>query len=1310
MPVRYVERPQRRASSAVERREFVLNDPPVPKRTSRADRISALSAIVPGLGSMAMIVSPGMSPLFHLIGAATAVPSIALIGMRTLTGRRGGEREKYLAYLRDLDGRVEYHNQQERAELNGANPDPVSLAAVVDDLDRLWERRPGDGDFVLVRIGTGSGPASSPVKPPATTHLDRLDPTCVKALHDFVDEHANIEGLPLLIDLRQHPLLVVHGPLHYPLSLVRAMITQLAVFHGPDDVVIAIATAPERIQDWEWTKWLPHTQHHSFRDITGPVPLIAHDHGSLHDLLKAYVHDRGPHSKTALAPRPFILVVFDGITIPSDWCSPRLSGLHGATLLELVRGDAPADLEAASLAANPDMISVYSGPGASDRKTDEIELASAETVARRLAPLRLRSDDQGTVVPAGVGFAELMGIGDPRSFDPGEAWRQLPPRDRLRVPIGVGMNGEPVVLDIKEAALGGMGPHGLCIGATGSGKSEVLRTLVLALAVTHSSENLNFVLSDFKGGATFAGMAEMPHTAAVITNLADDLTMVDRMRDAIVGEMNRRQELLRDGGSFKNIHDYEIARAAGATLVPMPNLVIVLDEFSEMLTAKPEFLDLFIQIGRIGRSLGVHLLLASQRLEEGKLRGLDTFLSYRLGLKTFSEAESRIVLGTGDAFRLPQKPGSGYLKSVGANTASRAGTLFKAAYVSGPSAAAQPPSRSGGTGNQRPVVFSSAGYTGPEPDIIAPVPVAEPELEGQPSVLDALVAGMKGRGPRAHQVWLPPLTHSPTLGRLLGTVREVPGRGLTATAYPGTGRLTVPVGIADKPLEQKHESYHIDLSGAAGHVLVVGGPRSGKSTFVRTVLTALALTHSPEQVQFFLLDFSGGGLSKLGELPHSCAAGDRHTPEILKRAVKKVASILEDRERAFREHAIESIEDYRARRARGELPDEEYGDVFLVVDGWQSFKADFGELCDEVAALAQRGLGYGVHVLLSTARWADVRPSLKDVVHTRIELRLGDPAESDIDRRRAANVPEGKPGHGLIRNKLHLLAALPCLAAPAGQIGMEAAAADTTRQISRLWPGKPAPQLRLLPELLPWDSLPTAADRPPNAIPLGIEETRLDPVHLDFTTDPHFVIFGESESGKTTVLRTIIRGICDTYSPSEARILLVDYRRTLLGAMPDSHRLEYCASAAAVQPALAQTRPFLEARQPGLSVTTEQLRNRSWWSGPDVYLIVDDYDLVAGTGGNPLVSLADLLPLGRDLGLHVILARASGGAGRALFEPVMQRLRDMRQPGLILSGDREEGALLGNVRPSRQPPGRGMLIPRKQPPVLIQTAHTPERA
>ncbi|MYS45575.1 type VII secretion protein EccCa, partial [Streptomyces sp. SID5998] len=378
--------------------------------------------------------------------------------------------------------------------------------------------------------------------------------------------------------------------------------------------------------------------------------------------------------------QPHLVVVLDGVSLSPTSLLASPEGLQGVTVLEVVPGELTAGRGDLSIVVRPQELRLESAHGMVYEGTpDVLSYEAAEALARQLAPLRVASGgDDDEPLLANLEFTDLLNLGDAASVDPKRTWRPRAQAERLRVPIGLGEDGRPVMLDLKEAAQEGMGPHGLCVGATGSGKSELLRTLVLGLAVTHSSETLNFVLADFKGGATFAGMAQLPHVAAVITNLADDLTLVDRMGDSIRGELNRRQEMLRDAGNYANIHDYEKARAAGAPLQPIPSLVLVIDEFSELLTAKPDFIDMFVQIGRIGRSLGVHLLLASQRLEEGRLRGLETYLSYRVGLRTFSAAESRAALGVPDAYELPNIPGSGFLK-FGTDEMVR----FKAAYVSG---------------------------------------------------------------------------------------------------------------------------------------------------------------------------------------------------------------------------------------------------------------------------------------------------------------------------------------------------------------------------------------------------------------------------------------------------------------------------------------------------------------------------------------------------------------------------------------------------------------------------------------------------
>ncbi|HEV3169989.1 MAG TPA: type VII secretion protein EccCa [Actinocrinis sp.] len=1327
-----VKRPPRVHPPQVPSGEIHLEPPPELSRTAKGSAGDAAMQALPmlaGVGSVAFFFMPGTNMLMKLMGGMTLLSSLGFVVM-SMTKGRGGQgkgkmadaRRDYLRYLSQVRARVRETQEQQYTAQMWSHPAPAHLWAIVTSGQRLWERRPTDADFAQVRLGSGAQRLSTPLVAPDTAPVDELEPICADALRRFITVQGTLDALPLAVSFRSFWHVLIGpvgkaGTADDARAEARSILAQLVTFHAPDEVRIAVIAAENRRQHWEWVKWLPHAQHPKDTDAAGPVRLIFGDAAELEDALGGELTDRARFSRDAppMYDQPHIVVVVDGARASGESMLLHGDGLMGVTVVEIdvdghsgpVRGGVHLGIEGTVLHLETASGATFTG------NADRLSIPQAEALARQLAPLRVGGGADGDEpLLSALDFTDLMGIGDPGQFDTRRGWKRLSPQDRLRVPIGVGENGEPVIIDIKEAAMGGMGPHGLCIGATGSGKSEVLRTLVLALAVTHSSENLNFVLSDFKGGATFAGMSEMPHTAAVITNLADDLTMVDRMRDAIVGEMNRRQEMLRDGGNFKNIHDYEKARSAGAALTPMPNLVIVLDEFSEMLTAKPEFLDLFIQIGRIGRSLGVHLLLASQRLEEGKLRGLDTYLSYRLGLKTFSAAESRVVLGVPDAFNLPSIPGSGYLKTVGQEGGNPAGARFKAAYVSGPYRPQTRTTVERTLDHRRPTFFTSAYQAPPRIDeSVVAAPVARQEDDALvDTVLDVLVRQMEGQGPPAHQVWLPPLNEPPTLDQLMPGLQATAQRGLQATEYSGSGRLLVPIGIADKPIEQKREVYQIDLSSAAGHAVVVGGPRTGKSTMVRTILTGLALGHTPAEVQFFCLDFGGGSLATISGLPHMSGVGGRLDQDVVRRIVSEVVSIVDKREESFRRNGIDSIGTFRARRARGELPDELFGDVFLVVDGWQTLRTEFEMLEQDILDVAQRGLGFGVHVIITAARWAEIRPQLKDAVNTRIELRLGDPMESDIDRKVAVNVPAGAPGRGLTKGKLHFLGALPRIDGVEDATDLIDGVAKTVAAIADAWQGPTAPKVRMLPLMVGYHELPPAAQRPGQVVPLGVDETKLEPVYLDFNADPHFLMFGEGESGKTSVLRALIQGITEAYTPQQARILAVDYRRALLGAIPESHQLAYCAAAPAVQSVVAEVRPFLEKRQPGPDVTQEQLRTRSWWTGPEVFVIVDDYDLVATQGSNPLSPLGEFLPMARDLGFHLIISRASGGASRALFEPLIQRIRESRQPGLMLSGEREEGQLIGQVRPSQQPPGRGTLVSRKHGTMLIQTAYLPPPA
>ncbi|MFB7514375.1 type VII secretion protein EccCa [Streptomyces sp. NPDC056144] len=1311
-----VKRPPRALPPEVPGEELVLESPP---ELPRGQQESALMQLLPmlGMGSSVVFFFMTPSPIMRIMGVLMLASTVAMAVAQFVRFRRGTQgqmadvRRDYLKYLAQTRRTVRRTARKQRDAQLYLHPSPEQLWSVVAEGSRVWERRVGDHDFGQARIGLGAQQLATPLVAPDTAPVDELEPLCAGAMQQFLAVHGTLDGLPMAVSMRAFYHVTVSGDAESAQAAARALVAQLVTLHSPDDLMLAVVAARGSQERWDWTKWLPHAQIPGQVDGAGTKRLFGDDLGELEGPIRSRLDGRPRFSRDnqPVLDQPHVVVVLDGGIVPPDSLLAAAEGLQGVTIVEVVSGELDEPRGGLSVVVRPGRLSLEFGGGyAYEGQPDGMSLAAAEALARQLAPLRMGGGDDDEPLLANLDFTDLLNLGDAESVDVARTWRPRTVAERLRVPIGVGEDGQPVMLDLKEAAQEGMGPHGLCVGATGSGKSELLRTLVLGLAVTHSSETLNFVLADFKGGATFAGMSQMPHVAAVITNLSDDLTLVDRMGDAIRGELQRRQELLRSAGNYANIHDYEKARAAGAPLEPLASLVLVIDEFSELLTAKPDFIDMFIQIGRIGRSLGVHLLLASQRLEEGKLRGLDTYLSYRIGLRTFSAAESRTAIGVPDAYHLPSVPGSGYLK-FGTDEMTR----FKAAYVSGTHRPGGPRLEIGQMPvERRPALFTAAPvpvvYAAPDPAYLTARRKEEDDALAD-TVLDVIVRRLEGQGVPAHQVWLPPLDQAPSLDQLLPGLTQTADRGLTAAEYTRQGALTVPLGLIDKPFEQRREVLYRDFSGAAGHMMVVGGPQSGKSTLMRSLISSFALTHTPAEVQFYCLDFGGGGMVALADLPHVGGVASRLDPERVRRTVAEVLGVLNRREEFFRSHAVDSMTTYRRRRAAGELPGEAWGDVFLVVDGWGSFRNDYDTLEPIVADIAARGLGYGIHVVITAARYMEVRAALKDQMLGRLELRLGDVMDSEFDRKVAANVPPGVPGRGQVPEKLHFMGALPRVDGSSSAADLADGTAAFVRAVKTSWTGAPAPAVRLLPRRLPAEQLPKGFEYPQHGIAVGIDETNLEPVFVDFESDPFLLVFGESESGKTALLRLIAKQLCERYTPEQARIVVGDYRRTMLEAVAPSHLLEYAPMASAMQMHMDAINTVMTRRAPKPDITPQELRDRSWWSGPQLFVLVDDFELVATNSGNPLSVLVENLPFARDVGIRFVVARNQAGSSRAMYEPFMQRVRELGAQALILSGDPQEGDIVGGVRARPMPPGRATFVSRKRGTPLVQLGWLPEQ-
>jgi S-DNA-T family DNA segregation ATPase FtsK/SpoIIIE len=347
-------------------------------------------------------------------------------------------------------------------------------------------------------------------------------------------------------------------------------------------------------------------------------------------------------------------------------------------------------------------------------------------------------------------------------------------------------------------------------------------------------------------------------------------------------------------------------------------------------------------------------------------------------------------------------------------------------------------------------------------------------------------------------------------------------------------------------------------------------------------------------------------------------------------------------------------------------------------------------------------------VIITSSRWADVRPKLRDNIGIRLELRLNDPLDSEMGKAAAVSLSGAPPGRGVMKDGTQFQIALPRLDGDS-----EAEVAPIAQAIERFvesahsaWSGPPAPPIRMLPPLVNATDLPLPGSDSRPGVPLGVEELRLDPVYVDLMTgSPHFLILGDSECGKTTLLRVWMSGLMQRYTPLQVQIAIVDYRRMLLDMVQGPHIFAYACTPPMVKDCVDRIRAALNERTLSSSqMSLEELRSPKRWTGPHYFVFVDDYESIVTPSGNPLAPLVDNLLLARDVGFHLILARQVGGTSRAAFEPVFQRLKEMGSPGLVMSGDPQEGQLIGTQRAAELPPGRGYLVRRNQRTILIQTA------
>lgn len=562
-------------------------------------------------------------------------------------------------------------------------------------------------------------------------------------------------------------------------------------------------------------------------------------------------------------------------------------------------------------------------------------------------------------------------------------------------------------------------------------------------------------------------------------------------------------------------------------------------------------------------------------------------------------------------------------------------------------------------------------------------------VEPEQRVLREVVLDQLGTGEAiAYRMWLPPLKDPVPVNELVE--RDI--------GQP----LRFPLGIMDEPRRHRQDVWGVDVSAAGGNIAVGGAPQTGKSTFLQTLVLSAAATHSPRDVQFYCIDLGGGGLIYLEDLPHVGGVATRSEPDKVNRMVAEMKAVLRQREAIFKQYRVGSIAAYRQMRNDPNHPAaaDPFGDVFLVIDGWPAFIAEFPDLEPMVQDLAGQGLAFGVHTVISTPRWTELKARVRDYLGTKVEFRLGDINETQIDRM-TREIPANRPGRAISLEKHHLMMGVPRLDGVHNAQNLVEAITAAVQQIGA-GHTEQAPQVRVLPERIYLHELdpnppgPDADYRTRWMIPIGVREADLSVAYNNMQMTPHLLIFGAAKSGKTRIAHAVAQAICSRNSPKQVRFMLADYRSGLLDAVPESHLLPAGAinrNSSSLDESVKALAGILKQRLPPPDLTTAQLRSRSWWSGPDIVLLVDDWHMIVAAGGAvpPMAPLGPLLPASADIGLHIIVTCQMSHAHRATMDKFVGAAFGAGSPTLFLSGDKQEYPSQ-EIKVKRRPPGQAFLV------------------
>ncbi|MGW6531025.1 FtsK/SpoIIIE domain-containing protein [Streptomyces venezuelae] len=1153
---------------------------PSPPREFEARPLPWLMALFPLVG--AVVAAMIFNRWYYLIMAGLS--PIMLFGNYFMDKKHGRKSHaKQVKEYKETKARIERDAQDalvaERVDRRSAVPDPASvLALATGPRTRLWERRRTDGDHLLVRFGTGQLPSEVVLDDPEK------------------DDHRRqvtwkIEDAPVALPLKGLGVIGVAGPDDSATALGRWAVAQTATLHSPMDVQFYVLTETTSRESWDWVRWLPHARPSGGQDVNVLIGTDAETVGArigeltqiLDARVKAAEENRGQGADFS---DPDIVVVWDG--------SRRLRSLPGVVRLlregpavhmyalcldteeRFLPGECQAfvvaepkpDPNAYAHASGGALPSAPGGPampqqapggfpsfqawhttapdpqqaGAPRELRLRVEMSGAERLldvrpdfvtpawclrlARSVSPLRdISGETEDSALPGSSRLLDVLQLEPPTSGAITARW-QAGGQSTMAV-IGESYDG-PFGIDMRKD-----GPHGLIAGTTGSGKSELLQTIVAALAVANTPENMTFVLVDYKGGSAFKDCVKLPHTVGMVTDL--DAHLVERALESLGAELKRREHILADADA-KDIEDYQDLVRRDPSHAPVPRLLIVIDEFASMVRDLPDFVTGLVNIAQRGRSLGIHLLLATQRPSGVVSPEIRANTNLRIALRVTDGGESSDVIDSPEAGHISKNtPGRAYVR------------LGHASLV---------PFQSGRVGGRRPGAADPA-LLAPWVDsldwaalgratLVKPKAQAreEEEITDLKVLVDEIIEANRALGiPAQHSPWLP------ALGETL-LLDEIPAPA--PRTAPGT--LTpAPYGVEDLPADQARRPVVVDFA-HFGHLMIGGAPRSGRSQVLRTIAGSLARTHSSADVHLYGIDCGNGALNALTRLPHCGAVVGRNQTERVVRLMNRLKGELTRRQDLLADKGYADIGEQRADATE----DERLPHIVVLLDRWEGWlptlgEIDHGSLTDEITTIMREGASVGLHMVMTGDRQILVG-RISSLTEDKYGLRLADRSDFSMLGIPARKVPEEIAPGRAFRNESGTETQFALLSEDSTGQGQAAAIAAIGERAAARDAEVPRHRRPFRVDTLPsrisfeeaWELRDPDASRSKLWALVGIGGDEVMGHGPDLAEGvPAFVIAGPAKSGRSTVLMNMAR----SFRTQGVRLVVAAPRQSPLRAL-----------------------------------------------------------------------------------------------------------------------------------------------------------------